>query len=133
MSYRKRIKELKSRKTDDWNRMSIRWLTEKGIAHQAPYLKKGYRDNCDPNSGKYLGVRDFSFKPKCLKKRIRQGAQQVIKQGLQDIEEDKLEAWYDLLYQDDLGVTSHEYDMDEWLSEVDEYNDYYYDDYGYYH
>lgn len=100
MTYKNRMTKPKTNKGTGWyfhgspiwdkrsnNKAEDRWSTVP--KHKLPYLKKGFSDNIDPESGKYFGWSDAGFKDKGLKKRHRAYAQVLIAEALMTMEEDK--------------------------------------------
>lgn len=100
MTYKNRMTKPKTNKGTGWyfhgspiwdkrsnNKAEDRWSTVP--KHKLPYLKKGFSDNIDPESGKYFGWSDSGFKDKGLKKRHRAYAQVLIAEALMTMEEDK--------------------------------------------
>ena len=99
MTYRKRIKEVKSRKLDSWHIESIQWLKEQGRFHQGPYLKGHFREKCDVHSGKYIGWSDGLTKDKGrqLKRSIRMYSSKICLQGIDDYHQELWDERYDVL------------------------------------
>ena len=79
MTYRNRIKKLKSKKGEGWWRLpDEEW--------KLPYLKTYYREDADPVSSKSIGWKEFPYKSRHIQKRIRRGGKQIIQQALLEME-----------------------------------------------
>lgn len=58
------------------------WLKE----YKIPYLKRGYRDEIDPHTGKYIGWSEVGIKYRHLNKTHRKYSKKLIKKQLKEME-----------------------------------------------